>query len=501
MNPLLEYVYITDKESFYNRKARRPISEMSFVDKLRKWNSEYESAERVLETLRLLKSRGIKFRDLDEGSADTESLYAEVKEILPFYWVASTEGQEFLYFVSETKEVTLLLGDGIDGLLGSLKANKEAYEKVFNAFSTSDILQKANSKMELKTYLQRILDRLRLDPDKQLPEKPKLLSWEPSEFAFKKFDPSQLDDFPCPTWDQFCARLDYPEIFQAWVWSVFEPSNDGRQLLWIRGTGNDGKSRVLSALMQIYGTAYTASLVNGDVDSQFFYSKIYGKRLTIYDDCKNPRLISSEKVHSILGKGVVSVEHKFGQPFTAEIFSKILVGSNYFPEIDFFRNNEKSRLLCLTVQQYGNGSDADARFTEKLIEEQYGFLFKCKRAYEKHCLDGVMIQVSPEMLEVMKENCASENSKTLEEFINDKIIFTEEAGAIYERGKLYSDLVQYLLEAGLNWQPKFAMNDLKKILEDRKIKQVKLKVRGKLNYVYVGIKPAEPTASHVSLVN
>lgn len=495
MNPLLEYVYITDKESFYNRKARRAISEISFVEKLRKWNSEYESFERVSEVLRNLKSRGIKFRDLDEGSADTESLYAEVKEMLPFYWQSTVDGQEFLYCVNAEKEVTLILGDGIDGLLGSLKSNKEVYEKMFNAFVTSEVLAKANSKMELKNYLERVLDRVKLDPEKQLVDKPKLLSWNKDEFAFKKFDPTKLDDFPCPTWDQFCARLDYPEIFLAWVWSVFEPSNDGRQLLWIRGTGNDGKSRVLSALMQIYGIPYTASLVNGDVESNFFYSKIYGKRLTIYDDCKNPRLISAEKIHSILGKGVVSVEHKFGQPFTAEIFSKILVGSNYYPEIDFFRNNEKSRLLCLTVKQYGNGSDADARFTEKLIEEQYGFLYKCKKAYDKHCLDGVMLTVLPEMFDAMKENCASDNSKVLEEFIEDRLEFASEENAVYERSKLYADLVHYIAESGVVWNTKFAMNDLKKVLEDKKIKQVKIKHRGKSTYVYQGIKPKLETVT------
>lgn len=493
MNPLLDYVYILDRDSFYNRKAKKPISEFSFADKLRKFSSEYESLERLTETLRVLKQRGIKYKDLDENKADLEALYCEVKEKLPFYWHTTLDGHESLYFVNSNREVTLIMGEDNDGLISSLRSDKDMFASIVGAFEQSETLGKANAKMELKDYLVRVLNRLKLDPDKQLETKPALLSWSTEDFAFKKFDPTLLLEAPSPNWDQFCARLDYPDVFRAWVWSVFEPSNDGRQLLWIRGGGNDGKSRAISALMQIYGTPYTAALLNGDTDSQFFYSKIYGKRFTVYDDCKNTRLISSEKVHSMLGKGVVSVEHKFGQPFTAEVFTKILVGSNYYPEIDFFRNNERSRLICLTVKQFGTGVEADAKFTEKLISEQYGFLWKCREAYERYCTDGVMIQTPGPLRETMRENCASETSKALEEFIDEKMHF--DSSKSYERAKLLSDLVHYIAESGLVWASKFAMNDLKKILEDRGIKQEKQTIRGKIVYVYKGIGPISSSQS------
>lgn len=491
MNPLLEYVYISDRGSFYNRRAKKPISESGFIEKLRKFSQDYEDINRVAECVNLLKQRGISYKDLDT-SIDIESLYSEVKEKLPFYWHTNLEGQEFLYFSTASREVTLILGDDIDGLLKSLKSNKVAYAEVVNMFHSSELLSKSNQKLELQTYLQKILSRLKLDPDKQLEEKPKLLSWEVNDYAFKKFNPELLIEGSTATWNQFLARVDYPEVFKSWVWSIFEPENDGRQLLWLRGGGNDGKSRVISALMQIYGLPYTAALLNGDTDSQFFYSKIYGKRFTVYDDCKNPRLISSEKIHSMLGKGVVSVEHKFGQPFTAEVFTKILVGSNYYPEIDFYRNNERSRLLCLTVKQYGTGLEADSQFTQKLVAEQYAFLHACRESYQQHCTDGVIIRIPDTMYDTMKENCASETSKLLEEFISEKMEF--DLTKTYERAKLHSDLVTYIAESGTNWSSKFAMNDLKKVLEDKKVKQARIKSRGKTIYVYEGIGPVQNTA-------
>jgi hypothetical protein len=120
--------------------------------------------------------------------------------------------------------------------------------------------------------------------------------------------------------------------------------------------------------------------------------------------------------------------------------------------------------------------------------------------YEKHCTDGVMINQPAELQAAIKENCASENSKLLEEFIEDRIIFTEDQDAVYERSKLHSDLVQYIADSGIIWNTKFAMNDLKKVLEDRHIKQIKIKLKNRTAYVYSGIKPAIEYNSKVSLV-
>lgn len=488
LNPLVDYVYITDQGCFFNRKLKRKVSEQTIIDRLKQFSNEYEDVGAALECLQLIKSNGIKYQDMFEPELTTDALYNEVRDYLPFMWHTTVEGQEFLYYVTENREVTLILGDASDSMLLSLKAIPAAFDRVVQIYNESELLSKSKHKPDLQIYLDKVLKRLRLDTSKRLTTKPALLSWNSDDYAFKKFDPNQLVPTETPTWDEFCARLDYPDVFKAWIWSVFEPSNDGRQLLWIRGGGNDGKSRVISALMQIYGMPYTASLVTGDTESQFFYSKVYGKRFTVYDDCKNPRLISSEKIHSMLGKGAVSVEHKFGQPFTAEVFTKILVGSNYYPEIDFFRNNEKTRLICLTVSKYGNGTDADPKFTDKLIAEQYGFLHKCKVAYEAYCFNGVTIYTPPELIETMKDHCASENSKALEEFIDERIIF--DAEGTYERNRLFLDLANYIVANALDWKTKFAVNDLKKLLEDKQLKLEKTVIGGRKLYVYRGIKPS-----------
>ena len=88
----------------------------------------------------------------------------------------------------------------------------------------------------------------------------------------------------------------------AFVWSTFVKGSRSRQYVWLRGNGQDGKSKVLGVLQGVFGPA--AAGINNTLfqkGNQFLFSAIYGKRLVIYADCKNAKFGMTEFVLNVAG--------------------------------------------------------------------------------------------------------------------------------------------------------------------------------------------------------
>lgn len=487
MNALTDYIYLTDKKHFINIKKKTPVSEAFMMQILAKSDPKFQDSMAAAKCIAAMKEVGTTQSALS-NKASTEDLYEEVRHLLPFYFMTATNSRRNVYFLNEQNEATLLLDAKPADLVSSLLSSKPIYQSILEVYKNSEILGRQTIKMELQTYLEKITQRVLLDQEKFLDEEPKLLSWEPGDIAFKKFDPEQLQEGSYDTWKQFLDRLDFPQVFMAWVWSVFDPENEGRQLLWIKGNGNDGKSRVISALMDIYGKEYTAALVQGDVGSNFFFSKIYGKRFTVYDDCKQTNLITYEKIHTILGKGEAAIEYKSQNVFTGNVYSKIIVGSNMYPEVSFFKNNEKTRLICLTVKTFKDGSTSDNRFKEKLVEEKYAFLHACKKCYEVLCQDGSYITLPDELQEKIRRHCSSQKSLDITGFAEEKLVF--DSKRYVESRELKKNLNEYLAEVGSVYKAKehsHAFNDLRQYFLDKKLDETIMKVGGRQAHVFKGV--------------
>lgn len=486
MTAFTDYIYLKDKNHFVNLKKKTPISEAFMMQLLAKQDPKYQDAMEAAKCIASMKEMGVTQNDLS-NKASVEDIYAEAKSKLPFKYIAKKRGGRAVYFIDNNNEATLLEGITKEDLITSLISSPEAHEAMQSLYDSSQTLSKQQTKIDLKTYLEKIMDRMLLDPEKRLEEEPKLISWSPSEVAFKKFEPDLLQEGSYDTWKEFLNRLDYPQVFMAWVWSVFEPENDGRQLMWLKGNGNDGKSRVISALMEMYGRDYTAALVTGDTASDFFFSKIYGKRFTVYDDCKQTDLITYEKIHMILGKGEAAIEYKGQNAFTGNVYSKIIVGSNMLPEISYEKNNERTRLICLTVKRFQNGDTSDNKFQEKLLSEKYAFLFACRKCYEVLCHDGVSIKLPEELKQKIKYQCTSQKSLDLMAFVQEKLIFDQ--SRYVESSKLKNCLADFLVDRNSDYKKnlKYAFTDLRRHLADKDLDESMIKIDEKHLHGFIGV--------------
>lgn len=440
------------------------------------------------EILDIMKEAGIEEAELKSGKSriNSRDLWDEVKEHVPYYWHCRTEGEEIMYYVSADNEATPLLNTSSDGFIVSIRSRTQLFANLEELFNDSKLLAEKKSNMSFHEYLKLIHQELRMDPSRGLDQPPELISWDPSVLAFKQFDPGLLRQEAIPTWEEFLKRLDYPDIFLAWIWSVFDPKNMGRQAMWLQGPGGDGKSRVLYAISQIFGHRQTAAVSQDSFGTQFFFSSVYGKKLTMYGDCKNVRLISHSKIHSLLGGDVVAIERKGQDSFSGRVYSRLLVSSNYHPEIDFSMANERSRIIQVEVAPPDKKhSHGDPNFEENLIAEKWGFLYRCKEAYERYCPSGMDLLVPNDMMSKMELRCCSRESELLDQFIDRFLTLDEDSMSIKE--DVRQKLVEFFLKHN-NRKYDFVQKDLEKRLRNWGVLDAQEIIRGMKRNVWKGVR-------------
>lgn len=230
-----------------------------------------------------------------------------------------------------------------------------------------------------------------------------------------------------PAWDEFTSRLtpEEADAFKGFVWSIFDAKNRGRQCLYILDKGFSGKSAVVNAISSAIGTDLHAALSKESLVNQFAFSKIWDKRFVTIGDNKNPNLIRSQAMHSMLGGDIVDVEYKGRDPFPARLMCKVFVASNIPLQIDAKARNEVTRVLPLTpddspetlvarglvaVNEDGTpkmtaGGNliplGDPDWEQKLRDQFPAFLASCYPVYKKVCPRGMEIIIPEKSAETL----------------------------------------------------------------------------------------------------
>lgn len=272
-------------------------------------------------------------------------------------------------------------------------------------------------------YIHNSLRYIQTRKDKRI-NFPSVYSTDPNEPTMRYVDLKSLAiKGDCPNWDFYLKRFSPPQqrAFMAYIYSIFDSGNTGRQCLYICDNGFTGKSVLTSVIAQYIGERLVSSIQKNSLDNNFGLSKIWDKRLVVIDDNKNKNIIRSEKIHMLLGQGLADIEYKRRDAFTARLKSKLIICGNVFPSINPYATHELTRLILLEpklndeilaqiskVDEDGNvvkdsrGKPVligDSEFPKKLKKEFPHFLYKCKEIYKELCPTRSNIIIDKELTE------------------------------------------------------------------------------------------------------
>lgn len=214
----------------------------------------------------------------------------------------------------------------------------------------------------------------------------------------------------CPTWDFYMKRFseDDAAVFKAFIWSILDAKNNGRQMLYVYDRhGFSGKSVVTNVISQFLGSSLVVALQKDSLNNQFAMAKIWNKRLIVIDDNKNKNLIKGTKIHMITGGGLAEIEYKGRNSFTSRLQCKIIANGNTAISIDTSADHEVTRTIIVKTEmkdeylkefckvdkngnlcRYPDGKPVflgSANFESDLLNEFPVFLNQCKAEYERLC--------------------------------------------------------------------------------------------------------------------
>lgn len=493
----MKIVYIKDKNRYILDNEHMVKEEEALQIVLSHHSKEgagidLSKAKQELETAKLL---GITFNQY-KSKPSLKTLISFIFDDIPglnFKWYSSPEGTTLLFRKLDNgsgNELIKLNNCDYEHFKNSLKSTKAEFTNLLHFYRTCSELKSAKGSPSLDEFMKAVYLELLQRTEHQLDTFPVLLTDDPNEPCFKYFDASFLKKGPTPAWNEFLERLDYPEVFLAWVWSIFDPINYGRQVLWLQGNGHDGKSTVLDAISEIYGRKYIASLTQDSTSSQFFFSQVYGKRFVAYGNNTNQRLISIGKIQSLTGNDAVPIEFKGEASFTHNVFARLLVCSNDSPAIDFEKSNESSRIIRLFIKRNKTDYSGDPTWKDKLIKEAPQFLYRCKQEYAKLFpkRTNMDLRAVPQLWETMLLECGSEESSVVDEFYKYELNVTGKAEQYLEKAQLKTELAKFISEK--NVDPKkinFMLQDIKQRFTKAGVYSSKLELMGKQVNVYKGV--------------
>lgn len=238
------------------------------------------------------------------------------------------------------------------------------------AFNKKDLICKtAHTKEAIDYYINSIQAEL------TIPASIAQLNSEGLAFNRLGFEPQSIET---PLFDEILSRCTNADALKAFIWSIFEPSANKQQYLWLYGEGGNGKSTLAGFLEKIMGDAYCSERATGAANNKHYTASFVGKRLAVYSDTNSLGFVRSELFKELSGNDVIKVERKYESPFTIRLDVKFLFLSNSLPQISSQKSDQRRAIICELGPIAG---DIDPMYEEKLWSERAGILFKCREQY------------------------------------------------------------------------------------------------------------------------
>jgi Family of unknown function (DUF5906) len=205
-----------------------------------------------------------------------------------------------------------------------------------------------------------------------------------------------------PAWSSVLDRISNAEAFAMRVASLFDQDASRRQIVWLSGPANCGKSVVLDAIAKLMGAAYT-SLDPSSMKSNFWKSTLVGKRLAVVNEA-TPRFLKTPAFKAVTGDDLHLIDAKYKGQFTARIEPIFFFASNDLPTVPG-DDAVLSRIIdCRIAPVPAEERERATDVRERLWEEMPEFLSWAWHLYRQRVgVDGTIPASTDTLLEAVAE--------------------------------------------------------------------------------------------------
>lgn len=152
---------------------------------------------------------------------------------------------------------------------------------------------------------------------------------------------------------------------------IMEPNKTRNKSIWLVGTmrGNNGKSTLEKAWMEVVGKNNYAEMTIDEFDQRFRLKSAVGVPLIIGDDVQNKFIEKSENFNRVVTGDPVYVEAKGVDGFTTELNCTVVQSCNIMPIFKKQGGTER-RLLLVPFNHYFKGSNENISVKQDYLERK-----------------------------------------------------------------------------------------------------------------------------------
>lgn len=173
----------------------------------------------------------------------------------------------------------------------------------------------------------------------------------PNVIFFSKLPVKYCRDVKYDLFDRFVKELVNEKsamILQEFVGYCLRRDTAYQKALILKGTGNNGKSTLLKILEELFGKGNCSAIPLQQLEEdKFITADLKGKIANIFADLPERALSETSIVKSIITGDTITVQHKFGHPFSQIPTVKLMFSCNKLPKTKDYSNGFFRRWIII----------------------------------------------------------------------------------------------------------------------------------------------------------
>lgn len=212
----------------------------------------------------------------------------------------------------------------------------------------------------------------------------------PNLSFFNKVVMKDLDKKKLEVWIDWLDKIatkEHAKIFMQWIGGIFDHKNKNRNMLFLVGGGATAKSVAMNSIYEAITKIMpsgTASINTESNSERWLNSVALGKRFLLVSDSSDLHILNNQVIKTITGNDITKIEFKGKSEFSARLYSRVAVVSNFTPYVSYKNVHESSRFLLIPITAHRSekfGNITDASYSELLSKGAPDFLKLCYLYY------------------------------------------------------------------------------------------------------------------------
>ena len=270
-----------------------------------------------------------------------------------------------------------------------------------------------------------------------------LLSHTPDIFTTNllpyDYDPSA----ECPLWlkyldDIFMEDDDKITFAQEAVGYAFLKAIPKPALLFLIGSGSNGKSVFVDTITNLFGEENACSISLNSLSNEYYTLGLFGKMINISSETPHKKQINTDMVKAVVAGDWISGREPYMAPTKFRPYAKHFLAMNQIPSIDDVSHGMWRRIYILEFLRTFSEHEMDVHLTDKLKDELSGIfnwaLAGYKRLRENKYIfsNGISLQKSKQYYKGQSNSVFAFLSKNLKKTEEDNRILLKDSYSSYE---------------------------------------------------------------------